>query len=106
MDLNADTFSSAEELLESLGHSTPSCLVVDVRMPGMSGLELQQFLAAAERPIPIVFITAHEDKQARAQAFQAGAIGFLQKPFDRGLLLEAVAKALELGDRKGSAREN
>ncbi len=99
MRLNVDTFASAEEFLESLGDRspsrTPSCLVLDVRMPGMSGLELQEFLAAAERPIPIIFITAHEDNQARAQAFQAGAVGFLQKPFDHTLLLEAVTKALE-----------
>jgi FixJ family two-component response regulator len=89
-------FDSAEAFLESSlsdDRSPPDCLIVDVRMPRMSGLELQQRLIAAGRRIPIVFITAHEDESARSCALAAGAAEFLHKPFDDRRLLEAIDKA-------------
>jgi FixJ family two-component response regulator len=92
--LNVETFATAEEFLAPAGDRAPACLILDVRMPGMSGLELQKQLAALGRHLPIVFITAHEDEPARREALQAGAVDFLQKPFDERLLLDAVAKAL------------
>ena len=91
--LGVQTFASAEDFLNA-ALPMPDCLVLDVRMPGgLSGLELQQRLARGGPCIPIVFITGHEDQQARQQAMAAGAIDFLQKPFDDQRLLEAVARA-------------
>jgi FixJ family two-component response regulator len=91
--LNVETFASAEDILNAM-LPPPDCLVLDMRMPGgLSGLELQQRLAGGGPCIPIVFITGYEDQQARQQAMAAGAIAFLQKPFDDQLLLEAVARA-------------
>lgn len=101
---DAEAFASAEEFLEAAGHRAPTCLILDVRMRGMSGLELQQRLAASARHVPIVFITAHEDEAACRTALEAGAVGFLQKPFDDRMLLDLVAKALALsggGDAGG-----
>jgi FixJ family two-component response regulator len=95
---DVETFRSAEDFLASGEGYAPACLILDVRMPGMSGLELQRRLATSGRHIPIVFITAHEDEPARRATLDAGAVGFLQKPFDDLALLEAVAKALK-GDR-------
>jgi FixJ family two-component response regulator len=95
LGLDVETFATAEDFLTSLEHHSPACLLLDVRMPGMSGLELQEHLASAGRRIPIVFITAHEDEQARLQALAGGATDFLQKPFDEQALRDAVAKALE-----------
>jgi FixJ family two-component response regulator len=91
--MNVETFASAEDFLDA-GLPPPDCLVLDLRMPGgLSGLELQQHLARGGPCIPIIFITGHEDEQARCQAAAAGAIDFLQKPFEDQLLLEAVARA-------------
>lgn len=91
---DAEAFASAEDFLAAAGHGTPKCLIMDVCMRGMSGLELQQWLAALSRYVPIVFISGHEDEAARRVALEAGAVGFLQKPFDDRILLELVAKAL------------
>ena len=87
-------FATAEEFLARASGESPACLIMDVRMPGMSGLELQQHLNTAGRRIPIVFITAHEDQQARHAALAAGAVDFLIKPFDEQVLLRAVTQAL------------
>jgi FixJ family two-component response regulator len=91
--LTVETFATAEAFLRA-GARPPACLVLDVRLPGLSGLELQARLAAEGRRIPIVFITGHEDDQARHQALAAGALDFLAKPFDEGALLGALAVAL------------
>jgi FixJ family two-component response regulator len=96
-----ETFGSAEEVLKSGRCGVPDVLVIDVRMPGMTGLELQRQLVVRGVEASIIFITAHEDAQARIAALAAGAAGFLQKPFDERTLLEAVEtglkrKALEL----------
>ena len=91
----AEVFDSGEEFLKSPYLSQTDCLIADVRMPGMSGLELQERLSAAGRSIPIVFISAHEDKAARARGLQAGAIDFLQKPFSEDSLLGAITSCLD-----------
>src|ERR1700746_274353 len=78
----ARAFASAEEFLNSGLQRQTSCLIVDIRMPGMSGLELQSKLNAERCRIPIIFITAHGDAKMRIQALRAGAVEFLAKPFD------------------------
>jgi len=89
-----DVFSSAEQLLNSGRLSEVGCLIVDVRMPGMTGLELQRRLASSGSRIPIIFITAHGDEAAREQALRAGAAAFLRKPFSDQALLNALEAAL------------
>jgi FixJ family two-component response regulator len=91
----AEVFDSGEKFLNSPYLSQTDCLIADVRMPGMSGLELQDRLSAAGRSIPIVFISAHEDKEARARGLRAGAIDFLQKPFSEDSLLGAISVCLD-----------
>jgi FixJ family two-component response regulator len=91
----ARAFASAEEFLKSGDQHQTSCLIADIRMPGMSGLELQAQLNAERCRIPIIFITAHGDAKMRMQALRAGAVEFLSKPFDEEVLLESVRAALE-----------
>jgi FixJ family two-component response regulator len=93
--LRAEEFASAQDFLQSGRLQDTACLIVDVRMPRMGGLELQQQLTAAHRPIPIIFITAHGDEQTRARALRAGAVDFLDKPFSDEGLLRAVQAALQ-----------
>jgi len=93
--LSARCFGSAEEFLEWDRRNRTGCLVADVRMPGMSGLELQARLKAEGSRIPIIFITAHGDARMKSQAMEAGAAGFLSKPFDDEVLLQKVRPALE-----------
>ena len=93
--LPARAFASAEEFLESGRQYECSCLITDIRMPGISGLDLQARLNAARLRIPIIFITAHGDEGMRTQALRAGAVEFLAKPFDDEVLLETVRAALE-----------
>ena len=93
--LAAQAFASGEEFLESGQQHKTACLIADIRMPGMSGLELQGKLNSENCRIPIVFITAHGDAQMRMQALRAGAVEFLAKPFNDEALLETVRAALE-----------
>jgi FixJ family two-component response regulator len=93
--LSARCFGSAEEFLESDQRNQTASLVADIRMPGMSGLELQARLKADGSRIPIIFITAHGDAKMRMQAIKAGAEEFLSKPFDDEVLLEKVRAALK-----------
>jgi FixJ family two-component response regulator len=88
-------FGSAEQFLDSGAQHKAACLIADIRMPGMSGLELQNKLKAERCAIPIIFITAHGDLKMRTQAMRDGAMKFLAKPFDNTVLLEAVHAALE-----------
>jgi FixJ family two-component response regulator len=88
-------FSSAEAFLKSNQLHDTACLILDVRMPGMSGLDLQRQLMAADCQIPIVFITSHGDDDARSRALAAGAVEFLYKPFREEALLNAIHTALE-----------
>jgi FixJ family two-component response regulator len=94
--LDARTFASAEEFLESGEPGGCRCLIADIRMPGMSGLDLQAALKADRISVPIIFITAHGDERMRLQALRSGAVEFLTKPFDDEVLLETVRAALAL----------
>jgi FixJ family two-component response regulator len=93
--LSAQCFGSAEEFLESDERNQAACLVTDIRMPGMSGLDLQAKLKAEGSRVPIIFITAHNDAKLKMQAMDAGAVEFLSKPFDDEVLLEKTRSALE-----------
>ena len=93
--LPARAFASAEEFLMSGQQHETACLIADIRMPGMSGLELQAKLNAEHCRIPTIFITAHGDEKMRMQALRAGAVEFMAKPFDDEVLLESVRAALE-----------
>jgi FixJ family two-component response regulator len=88
------TFASADEFLRSPQVDTTSCVIADVQMPGMSGLELQDLLRAQGRRLPIVFITAFPEENVRARAIAAGAVGFLTKPFDGATLIKSLEAAL------------
>lgn len=94
--LAAQSFGSAEEFLKSDLHRKAACLIVDVRMPKMSGLELQARLKEEECDVPIIFITAHGDAKMRIQAMRRGAVEFFSKPFDHQLLLKRVRAALDI----------
>ncbi len=97
--LSVRCFGSAEDFLQSDQWKRTGCLVADIRMPGMSGLQLQARLRAEGSPLPMIFITAHDDAQVRMQAMEAGAIEVLFKPFDNDVLLEKVRSALEVNPR-------
>ena len=88
-------FGSAEQFLDSGAQHTAGCLIADIRMPGMSGIELQAKLKADRCRIPIIFITAHGDAKMRIQAMRDGAVEFLTKPFDNAVLLETDHAAVE-----------
>jgi FixJ family two-component response regulator len=92
--LRGETFASATEFLQREPADGPSCLVLDVRMPGLSGLALQETLSAAGRRLPIIFISAHGDIAMSVRAMKAGAVDFLAKPFHDQDLLEAIQEAL------------
>jgi FixJ family two-component response regulator len=94
--LPARAFASAEEFLRSGAQHRASCLIVDVRMPGMSGIDLQARLSEEHIRVPIIFITAHGDERLRKQTLRAGAVAFLTKPFDDEVLLRNVRVALGL----------
>jgi FixJ family two-component response regulator len=93
--LPSQAFASAEEFLTSGQQHQAACLIADIRMPGMSGLELHAKLLAERCRIPTIFITAHGDEKMRTQALRAGAVEFLAKPFDDEALLDSVRAALE-----------
>jgi FixJ family two-component response regulator len=92
----AVTFASGEEFLNSGEQENTACLIVDIRMLGMSGLELQSKLNKDDRRIPIIFITAHDDENTRMRALRAGAVKFLTKPVDKGVLIDSVRTALNI----------
>jgi FixJ family two-component response regulator len=91
---NASTFGSADEFLKSEQVSNTSCLVTDLQMPGLSGIDLQDWLIARGHRIPIIFITAYPDENARTRAMNAGAVAFLSKPVNPDHLLGYLDKAL------------
>ena len=93
--LPARAYASGEEFLNSGHQHQSACLIADIRMPGMSGLDLQARLNAERCQIPTIFITAHGDQEMRLHAMRAGAVEFLSKPFDDELLVESVRAALE-----------
>ncbi len=99
----ACTFASADEFLRSPHVDTTSCVIADIQMPGMSGVELQDLLRAQGRRLPIIFITAFPDENVRARALDAGAVCFLSKPFDGATLVKYLDVALE--ERRRAAGE-
>jgi len=92
---DVETFASAQDFLAHRRENAPSCLVLDVRLPGLSGLELQKRIAQANREIPIVFITGHGDVPTSVSAMKAGAVEFLVKPFSDQDLLDAIQQAIK-----------
>jgi FixJ family two-component response regulator len=104
VDLQVRVFSSAPELLQGILADRPSCLVLDIRLPGVSGLEFQDELAKAGVHIPIIFMTGHGDITMTVKAMKAGAVDFLEKPFRHQEMLDAVALAIER-DRKRRAHQ-
>jgi RNA polymerase sigma factor (sigma-70 family) len=103
--LNVESFASAQEFLRRESPEGPACIVLDVRMPGLSGLDLQEKLAAAELAVPVIFMTGHGTVPMSVRAMKAGAVDFLQKPFDDQVLLDAVHEALERDSRAKSEHE-
>ncbi|PWC32905.1 response regulator transcription factor [Azospirillum sp. TSO35-2] len=103
LGLEVRSFASAEEFLRALRPDQPGCLVTDVRMPGMSGLELQDMLARAGSMLAVVVITGHADVPMAARAFRGGAVDFLEKPFNDQLLLDRVHEALETSTQSWAA---
>lgn len=101
---SVQAFGSAEEYLSALNPEAPGCLILDLAMPGQSGLELQAQLAARHVEIPIVFLTGHGDVPASVRALKAGAVDFLEKPADAATLLQAVRTALERDREARQAR--
>jgi FixJ family two-component response regulator len=101
---SANVFASAEEFLNSDQLHNTSCLILDVRMPGMNGMELQRHLTVNGCEVPVIFITAHGDEEARSRALRDGAIAYLFKPFSEDALLSAVHTALDSKDGETRAR--
>jgi FixJ family two-component response regulator len=85
-----ECFASAEDFIKAGDHEEMSCIILDLRLPGMSGLELQHYLATEHDCIPIVFVSAHDEPETRYEAMQAGAVAFFSKPFNDEALVEAV----------------
>src|SRR5438094_2122846 len=106
--LSAQTFSSAQEFLAAERPKVPSCLVLDVQLPGLSGLDLQREMAKAGVKIPIIFITGYGDIPTSVRAIKAGALEFLTKPIDREDLLRAIQQAIARDDiaRRPNGTEN
>jgi len=93
--LRVETFTSGQEYLDSKAATEAGCLVLDMRLPGLSGLELQKEMRAREIPTPVIFITGHGDIPMTVEAMKAGAVEFLEKPFEEERLLEAIREAIE-----------
>ena len=97
LGLLAYTFASAEEFLQSPHVGDTSCLITDVQLPGMNGLKLQSVVLAQGRDVPIIFVTAFPEERFQKRALEAGAVGFLSKPFDGQTLITLVEGALNRG---------
>jgi RNA polymerase sigma factor (sigma-70 family) len=103
--LKASTYTSAAEFLDDFQPSGPACLVLDIRMPGMSGLELQRKLAEAQRSVPVVVITGHGDVRMAVEAMKLGAIEFLEKPFRAQELCDSIQKAIRVDEENWQRRQ-
>ncbi len=104
VELRVEAFASARDFLEAYEPGRPGCLVLDVRMPGMSGLELQRELADQAIDLPVIILTGHGNVQLAVRAMQAGAIDFVEKPFDNELLLDRIQRAVAENVRAGDKR--
>lgn len=102
------SFENAQAFLDAYTHDQAGCLVLDIRMPDMSGMELQDALVAREITLPIIFLTGHGNVPMSARAFRSGAIDFMEKPFDESALLERIREAiqLDLSNRETNSRRN
>ncbi len=96
MSLAVEAFDSAPAFLEACDPARPGCLVLDIRMPGMSGIDLQEHLRSRDIPLPVIFITGHGDVSMAVRAMKSGAIDFIEKPFNDQQLLDRINQALEL----------
>ena len=103
--LNAEEYASAQAFLDSYDGRRPGCLVLDIRMPGMSGLDLQDRLTEKGSALPIIFITGHGDVPMAVRAMQHGAVDFIQKPFRDQELLDRINDALEKGNESFAVQE-
>jgi FixJ family two-component response regulator len=106
LGMNADTFTSGREFIERIEMMPsflPDCVVLDVQMPEMNGLEVQELLVRSENALPVIFITAHDEIGVRERALQAGAVAFLRKPFNDELLIKILDEAIKrgAGDKQG-----
>lgn len=100
VDLEADAYGSGQEFLDALDRGRPDCLVIDLQMPGMTGLELQQHLTRTGVHLPVVVITGHDQPGMRAQCIAAGVSTYLRKPLDDSVLLDAISRAISDTPRK------
>ena len=94
LKLSARAFESAEDFLRQVSPGTVGCLILDVRLPGMTGLQLQEQLVHSNWHVPIIFVTAHDDDESRETAMRQGAVAYLHKPFDREHFVESVNQAI------------
>lgn len=106
VEMHAEAFASADEFLDRYDGKRSGCLVLDIRMPGMGGLELQERLLALGSSMPIIFITGHADVPMAVEALRKGAFDFIQKPFRDQELLDRISEALSVDRRQRSEREN
>ena len=100
LGMNADTFTSGHEFIkhiQTMPSVRPDCVVLDVQMPGMNGLEVQELLVRSENPLPVIFITAYDEVSLRERALQAGAVAFLRKPFNDELFIKTLNQAIQRG---------
>ena len=104
VDLDCETFASADEFLDRVDRQRAGCLVLDIRMPGLGGLELQEALAGRGDTTPIIFITGHGDVPMAVEAMQKGAVDFIQKPFRDQELLDCIHEALKTDRRRRAER--
>ena len=105
--LRTASFETARDFLDNCTPDQPGCLVLDIRMPGMSGMELQDALIASGISLPVIFLTAHGNVPMSARAFRKGAVDFMEKPFDESDLLERISEAIQLDrtNREAAARQ-
>lgn len=96
-NLEVEIYTSGREFIESLDQRRPNCLILDLHMPGMNGLDVQRWLVENRVPVPVVIITGYHDPQARLQCLAAGAIAYLRKPIDDKALLDAIDLATTIG---------
>jgi RNA polymerase sigma factor (sigma-70 family) len=106
VNLNHEVFSSADEFLGQIGEQRPGCLVLDIRMPGLGGLELQEELIKRGNTLPIIFITGHGDVPMAVDAIQKGAVDFIQKPFRDQELLDRIREAIATDEERREVQQH